>query len=135
MPTLSKIITACALLASAPALAQWLPFPGYPARNGSVTIATELTYQNVPLPNHVTVTIENNNKTDYCWIEITGLVVAGDTTATSVNTLNQIGVPAAKASIMLSPGGGSYGRYTFVPQGNVVATCEGAGDGLYVDTQ
>lgn len=119
----------------APATAQWLPFPGYPAVNASTVITTALTYQGITLPNHVTVTISNNNVTGYCWIEITGLVVAGNTTTTTKTTPNATSVVASKVSILLSPGGGSYGRYTFTPSTPVVGTCDTAGNSLYVDTQ
>jgi hypothetical protein len=107
--------------------------------NHSVKITMGLTYQAIaiPLNDRVSVTFQNNvgNSTDTCYIDITGKVIAGNTTSTNV-TVDSVTMTAAQASITLSSGG-SYGRYTpFVPGGvAVVGTCTNTGDTIYVDTQ
>lgn len=141
MPTRNKLLLATVLLLVGAALSAQVyvaPFQSIPT-NGSVLIGTPSTYQTIPLPNnHATVTVENNNAdtTTQCWIEISGRVAAGNTLASTVSTANQSSIPAANASIYLAPGGGSYGRYTFTPQGPVVGTCNGtSGKSIYVDSQ
>jgi len=112
-----------------------------PSYNGSVKITTGLTYQGIltalppPAQSRRSLTIENNNATDACYIEVTGLVAAGATTSTSVTTTSGA-MAASLASIYLAGGGGSYTRYyPFIPSGPIVGTCATTGDSIYVDTQ
>lgn len=122
--SMRKLIAAAALLAAlaAPALAQT------PAAttNGSVVITVGNTFQTVL--NVVTIsaprrslTIENNNATDSCWISFGNGVTAANATKAK--------------SILLLPGG-SYQRYeAYMPADEIEATCTTTNDTLYVDTQ
>lgn len=112
--------------------------------NGSVKIATGLTYQQV-LPTLIgtstvrqSLTIENNQATgsDLCYLIVgTNQIVAGTTTTSSNITIGGNTVTAAQASITLTPGG-SYTRYwPFVPSDAIYATCATTGDSIYADTQ
>jgi len=125
------------LLAALPALAQ-NPQP-IKSNNASVTITTGLTYQVLwaPKSNYNSVTFENNNltTTDTCYVDLTGLVQPGNTTATSVVTPFGVTLTAAQASIQMVPGG-SYGRYyPKLPSNQIVVTCTTSGDSLYADFQ
>jgi hypothetical protein len=67
--------------------------------------------------NRASLTIENNNASDSCWIYI------GAGSATE-----------AKSILLLA--GGAYGRYfPYVPADEIQATCATTSDTLYVDTQ
>ena len=132
---------AAAFLLSSITFAAAEPPVDIPSLNGSVKITTGLTYQAIlpslgaPAQSRRSLTIENNNATDACYIEVTGLVVAGNTTSTSVTTTSGA-MAASLASIYLAGGGGSYTRYyPFIPSGPIVGTCATTGDSLYVDTQ
>jgi hypothetical protein len=109
------------------------------ATNHSIKITTGLTYQTIAVPiERVSLTFQanlGNTANDICYIEITGKVVAGNTTATSI-TVDGTVMTAAQASITLN-GGGAYGRYVAsVPGGvAVVGTCTSTGDAIYVDSQ
>jgi len=120
-----------ALLASLPAQAQ----SALSQDNDSISVATGLTYQLIaPADNgRLMVEIQNNNtSTDNCWINVDGIVVATNTTSTSVNNSKGVVVTAAKASVLLQPGQ-AYTRYfPHVPLGPIVATCTNSGDSLYV---
>jgi hypothetical protein len=103
-----------------------------PTINGSVTIVTGNTFQQVLAATTFTVdqqrkslTIENNNTSDNCWIAF-GAV--GGAAITAAN--------ATKAeSILLLPGG-SYQRYfPYVPSDAIIGTCASNSDTLYIDTQ
>ncbi len=92
--------------------------------NGSVVITTGNTFQQVlaALPGTSTrrqsLTIENNNASDSCWVFI------GPTAS------------ATKGTSILLLVGGSYTRYwPYVPADNIAATCATTSDTLYVDTQ
>jgi len=117
-----------------PALAQTGQFP---TQNGSVKITTGLTYQ-VLTPagqNMRSLTIQNNNASDSCWIEISGLVTTSMTTTTPTNLGVTGNMTPAQVSILLAPGG-SYGRYyPNIPKGPIVGTCPANTDSLYVDWQ
>jgi hypothetical protein len=64
------------------------------------------------------LTIENNNAADSCWV-----FIGPNASATKAT------------SILLTPGG-SYQRYfPYVPSDNISATCTNMNDTLYVDTQ
>jgi hypothetical protein len=116
------------------ALAQTSPLP---TLNRSVSITTGGTFQQI-VPAGVginSVVIQNNNTTtDNCWIELTGIVIAGNTLSTTISSLG--GITAAKATILLQPGV-SYSRFTgHMPSvTGLVGTCTSSGDSLYVDTQ
>jgi hypothetical protein len=129
---MKKIILALLLLAS-PALAE-SPTPA-PSLNNSRTITTGLTYQTLIIAgNRRTLTIQNNNTTDSCWIDVTGIVASGNTTTTNVTT-NAATITSIQASILLTAGQ-SYGRYyPFTPNAAIVGTCASSGDSIYVDNQ
>lgn len=90
--------------------------------NHSVVITTGNTFQTVlAAATRRSLTIQNNNANDNCWIQY------------------GVGVTAANASkgasIFLQPGW-SYTRYfPFVPNDEIEATCATTSDTLYVDTQ
>jgi hypothetical protein len=99
--------------------------------NASVTIATGNTFQTILASNVGTaarrqsLTIQNNNTTDSCWLSFGKI---GSTTITAGN--------AAKASSILLLAGGSYTRYwPYVPNDEIEATCTTTSDTLYLDTQ
>jgi len=129
---MKKIILAFCLLAS-PAFAE-SPTPA-PSLNNSKTITTGLTYQVLQVAqNRRTLTIQNNNATDSCEIDVTGTVSAGNTTTTNV-TVNGVTLTSLQASIVLSAGQ-SYGRYyPFTPNAAITGTCANSGDSIYVDSQ
>jgi hypothetical protein len=90
--------------------------------NGSVTITTGSTFQTIlsaitQTNQRRSLTIENNNASDNCWLFI------GSGSAT-------------KATSILLTAGGSYTRYyPYVPGDAMQATCATASDTLYVDYQ
>jgi hypothetical protein len=96
------------------------PCPGNKnTTNHSVTITTGGTFQVVlsANANRASLTIENNNTSDNCWVYI------GAGSATE-----------GTAILLLS--GGSYPRYfPYVPADEIQATCASNSDTLYVDTQ
>lgn len=114
------------ILAAVPAL--WLSCIGAQAQsnrvtlNSSVSIATGNTYQTIrPAEPRWSITIQNNNTTDSCWIEF-GVGVAAEN--------------ATKAqSIVLLPGGSWSRYYPYIPSDEIEATCASNSDTLYVDTQ
>jgi hypothetical protein len=63
------------------------------------------------------LTIENNNATDSCWVYV------GSGTAT-----------AAK-SILLLPGGSYVRYYPYIPNDQIQATCTTTSESLYIDIQ
>jgi hypothetical protein len=105
-----------------------LSFPAFgqsmaPTLNLSVTIAVASSFQSVPgltagATSRRSLTIQNNNATDSCWVFL------GPTAS------------ATKARAILLIPGGSYQRYyPYIPNDNVAVTCATAGDFVYVDTQ
>lgn len=96
------------------------PCPGNKTTtNNSVTIAVGNTFQTVIAANanRASLTIENNNGSDSCWITVDG------------------GAPTKAKAMLLLPGG-SYQRYfPYVPSGAIQATCTTTSDTLYADTQ
>lgn len=104
-------------------------------RNGSAVIVTGNTYQLLAsAANRQSITIENNNASGNCFIEVSGLVAAGETTATT-KTISGISVTAVQASIVLLPGG-SYTRYfPHLPLGPIVGTCASSAASIYLDAQ
>jgi hypothetical protein len=129
-------IVVCALLLFIPAAYSQNPQPAF-SSNASVTIAVGGTYQQVRPPTQAynSLTVQNNNTTtDNCFLELTGLVVAGNTTATSVVTTNGT-VTAQQASILIQPGGSYQRYYPKLPRNAIMVTCATAGDSFYVDFQ
>lgn len=99
---------------------QWAPCPANQATvNGSATIATGNTFQTVlaASSSRKSLTIQNNNAADSCWV----FIGAGS---------------AAKGTSILLLAAGSYTRYfPYVPSDAIQATCTTTADTLYVDTQ
>lgn len=129
-----KILTVVVILA--------LCLPAYAAQNAlvtnnrSLTISVGNTFQVIMAlnQNYNSLTIQNNNTADNCFIEVSGLVAAGNTTATTVTT-SAATVTSAQASMIIGPLGSYVRYYPNLPRGPIVATCATSGDSLYVDTQ
>jgi hypothetical protein len=118
-----------------PARADFFSMPAA-TTNGSQAIAVGNTYQSIlAAGTRRALTIQNNNTgSDDCWIEVSGLVTVGATTATSVTPPGQSAITAVKASIRIVPGGQYARYYPYVPSGPIVGTCATTGDSIYVDT-
>jgi hypothetical protein len=119
--TMKRWMIGAALLAGGMALlmAQSRPL-NLATTNASTTIATGNTFQQVlaALSNRQSLTIENNNASDSCWVFV------GPSAS------------ATKATSILLLSGGSYTRYyPYVPSDAIQATCATTSDTLYVDTQ
>lgn len=102
------------------------PYPKAVATvNKSAVITTGNTFQ-VVLPiillaNRRSLTIQNNNTSDTCWI----------TFGTGVTAAN-----AAKASSIALSAGQAYTRYyPYVPSDEIEGTCASNSDTLYIDVQ
>ena len=103
-----------------------------PTINRSVTITTGSTFQTVltalaapPTVTRRSLTIQNNNTTDNCWLTFgkigTSLITTGN---------------AAKGSSILLLAGGSLTRYwPYVQSDEIEATCASNSDTIYIDTQ
>lgn len=104
--------------------------------NRSFAISVGNTYQLLMATNqnYNSLTIQNNNTADNCFIEVSGLVAVGNTTATNVTT-SAATVTSAQASMIIGPLGSYVRYYPNLPRGPIVATCATSGDTLYVDTQ
>jgi hypothetical protein len=97
-----------------------------PTTNRSVTITTGNTFQQILAAtadttdyNRKSLTIQNNNTSDSCWI----FIGAGNATK-------------AASIILDTTHGSAYTRfYPYIPSDAIQATCTGNGDTLYVDTQ
>lgn len=91
--------------------------------NGSVVITAGNTFQQVLAAltgnnRRNSITIQNNNATDSCWVFV------GATAS------------ATKGTSILLLAGASYTRYyPYIPSDNIAATCATTSDTLYVDTQ
>ena len=95
--------------------------------NHSRTIATGNTFQTILKAGQPwSVTIENNNATDNCWIAF-GVTEAGTLIAAANATKAE--------SILLTPGGSWARYYPYVPSDEIEGTCASNADTLYVDTQ
>ncbi|WP_445222249.1 hypothetical protein ACKWRH_21580 [Bradyrhizobium sp. Pa8] len=107
-----------------------------PSDNWSVSITTGNTFQTIQTANNTrrALTIQNNNASDSCYLDVTGVVSAGNTTATSVTTKGGT-ITAAKASVLLQPGQAYTRYYPYTDSGPIVGTCATAGDSLYVAIQ
>jgi hypothetical protein len=112
-------IAALALLCSSAAIAQSVPAV---TTNGSVVITTGNAYQTaLAAGTRRSLTIQNNNPSDSCWLQFGTGVTAGN---------------ATKARSILLPSGQAFTRYfPFVPNDEIEATCATAADTLYIDTQ
>jgi len=107
------------------------------SQNFSATITTGNTFQTLrPLTQtYNSLTIQNNlTSADNCWVEVTGLVAAGNTLSTTVVTGNAT-VTSQQASILLTPGSSYQRYYPYLPRGPIVVTCATTGDSIYVDIQ
>jgi len=126
---MKRLLLVTALMLCAPyAMAQSaVPANGYPPPNlstvnSSVVITAGGTFQTVLAAvgtgrSRRSLTIQNNNSTDTCWVHIG----AGSVTAAK--------------SIALAPGQ-AYTRYfPYVPSDAIQATCATTSDTLYVDNQ
>lgn len=116
---MKRLITALILACLAsPAFAQTVAL----TTNGSASITTGNTFQTIlaavsNTSSRRSLTIENNNAGDNCWLYIGS------------------GAPTKGTSILLLPGG-SYTRYhPYIPSDAIQATCATTNDTLYVDTQ
>jgi hypothetical protein len=110
------LAAACFVLIATQADAQ----TAIPTTNASITITTGNSFQNlfatIGRGRH-SLTIQNNNASDSCWIFI------GSGTA-------------SKATSVLLLAGQSYTRYyPFIPSDVIQATCATSSDTLYADTQ
>lgn len=99
--------------------------------NGSVVIATGNTFQMAlaavtQTNQRRSLTIENNNATDSCWITFGALANGTKITAANASKAN---------SILLIPGGSLTRYYPYVPNDEIEATCAANSDTLYIDTQ
>jgi len=132
------ILALLALLLITPAAAQTSQLP---VGNNSISITTGNTYQLVAARGQSmrSLTIQNNNATDACYVELSGLptaagtsqIVAGTTTTSTVIG----GMATSKWSILLAAGASLSRYYPFIPLGPIFATCATTGDSLYVDWQ
>jgi hypothetical protein len=107
--------------------------------NHTIAITLGDTYQAISSGTQAmrSLTIQNNNTTatDNCWIEISGIVTAGMTVASSITTAGQVATTAEKASILLTPGQFYQRYFPHIPTGPIVGTCVTTGDSIYVDWQ
>lgn len=99
--------------------------------NSSGTITTGAAFQTVlsavtQTNQRRSLTIENNNASDNCWITFGTL--ANGTKITAANA-------AKGTSILLIPGGSLTRYYPYVPNDEIEATCATTSDTLYIDTQ
>lgn len=120
------------LLGCLPAIAQTTPAQTTPR---PILITTGNTFQ-VALPSGAkrSMTIQNNNASDTCYLLVGGPWQLGDTTAIT-RVLNGVTIAASKASIVLTAGQ-SYARFfPFIPNDQILATCATTGSSLYVDYQ
>jgi hypothetical protein len=128
LPKLSFLIAVWLLIISAPA-ADAQPTQAaspIPTTIVPIVIATGNTFQSilpaVPVNSGArrSLTIQNNNAVDSCWLQIMGSGV----------------ISAAKATSILLLAGGAYTRYSpYVPSDAIQATCAATSDTLYVDYQ
>jgi hypothetical protein len=106
------------LLLGSPAFAQTVA----QTTNGSVAITTGNAFQAVlaaitQTNQRRSLTIENNNATDSCWL----FIGAGSATKAT--------------SILLLPGGSYTRYYPYIPTDAIQATCATTSDTLYLDFQ
>jgi hypothetical protein len=113
-----------------------------PTNNGSQKIVAGGVYQQllpaVPVGSGArrSLTIENNNATDTCWLIVGTTQVTAGTTATANNaTIGGLTLTFAQASIELLAGASYTRYYPYSPSDIIYGTCATTGDSIYVDTQ
>ena len=115
------LVAGIALLLCLPAQAQQAPL-NLGTVNGSIVIAAGNTFQQalaaVTGNKRRSLTIQNNNAADNCWLYV------GPTASATKGT-----------SLLLLPGGSYTRYYPYIPNDNIAATCATTADTLYVDTQ
>ena len=90
--------------------------------NRSVVIATGNTFQAVLASgSYLSLTIQNNNATDSCWIAFGKTITAANATTAE--------------SILLLAGQAYTRYYPYIPLDEIEGTCASNSDTLYVDTQ
>jgi hypothetical protein len=98
-------------------------------------ITTGLTYQQLlPAGEKKSITIQNNNATDSCYVIVGLPFIAGDTTASS-RSVAGVTITAIKASILLLPGAAYTRYYPDIPNDVIIGTCTTTADSIYVDRQ
>lgn len=128
------VCTLAMLLLSNAALGQTTQFA---SGNNSISITTGNTFQLIaPARQSMrSLTVQNNNSADNCWIDVTGAVATGAALSSNITTAGGATITAQKGSILLGPGQ-SYSRYyPYLPLGPINGTCATAGDSIYVDWQ
>jgi hypothetical protein len=105
--------------------------------NWSAKITTGNTFQTLrPAEQRWSITIQNNNASDNCYLIVGGNQVTPGTTTVGTNVTTGGGtVTAQQAAILLTPGLPWQRYYPYVPNDAIYATCASTGDSLYVDTQ
>lgn len=117
---MKRLLFILSLLFAAPAFAQTTP-GNRGTVNSSAIIAVGNTFQTVLAsnPRKLSLTIQNNNAADSCWIVVGGVLGS-----------------ATKGIAILLSAGGSYTRYyPYIPSDAIHATCASANDTLYIDLQ
>ena len=122
---MKKLLLCLSLLLPLPALAQTAP-GNFGTVNGSAVIATGNTFQAILAaavqPNRRrSLTIQNNNTADNCWISFGVGITAGNATKAK--------------SVLLLPGGSFTRYYPYIPSDEIEATCATSASTIYVDTQ
>jgi hypothetical protein len=105
--------------------------------NYSQKITLGATYQTLrPAENRWSITVQNNNASDACYVFIGGTqITPGTTTTATTITVNGVSMTAGQASIALSSGA-SWARYApYIPNDVIYGTCATTGDSIYVDIQ
>jgi hypothetical protein len=113
-----------------------------PTINGSVKITTGNTLQSILGAQGFnqalkSVTFQNNNSTDNCWIVFgSNITITSGTTTLSTNvTVNGVTMTVQQAAILLTPGG-SFQRYLpYLPADQIFGTCATTGDSIHIDYQ
>lgn len=121
------------VLMAAPAYAQL----NRSTQNYSTKITTGNTFQQIrPALSRWSITIQNNNSSDACYLIIgTSLVTAGTTTTSTSVSNHGVTMTAAQIAIVLSAGNSWARYYPYVPNDVIYGTCATTGDSLYVDEQ
>lgn len=134
------VVFRCALAVAMLAIGSFaaLAQSAVPTDNWSVNITTGNTFQLVQGATNTrrSLTIQNNNASDNCYLNVDGTVQAGQTTASTVTTDGtKVTITTVKASILLLPGAAYTRYYPYVPADAIVVTCASSGDSVYVDMQ
>lgn len=134
---LFKIAASCAIVLalSIPAYAQSVPAV---TTNNSAKITSGNTFQQLLAASTTrrSLTIQNNNASDACYLIIGTTQVAPGTTSLSTNiTINGNTVTAQQAAIVLAAGIPYQRYFPYIPADIIYVTCATTGDSVYVDTQ